>query len=134
MATSTPGAQKPAATNEANDESASRRRPDRARHSDDRERAAHHPGATTSTQPKTRVEQAQVLAERAVLVPVGASLLARDNLVSTVKGLATKYGTRDELRARAQALRAPRRHRPQPLRAPGSPGTHAFGARSAPAP
>jgi hypothetical protein len=35
-----------------------------------------------------------VLAERAVLVPVGASLLARDNLVSTVRGLATKYRTR----------------------------------------
>ena len=49
---------------------------------------------TTSTQPKTRVEQAQQLAERAVLVPVGASLLARENLVSTVKGLATKYRTR----------------------------------------
>ena len=27
-------------------------------------------------------------------MPVGASLLARDNLVSTVKGLATKYRTR----------------------------------------
>jgi hypothetical protein len=39
------------------------------------------------------VEQAQLIAERAVLVPVGASLLARDNLVSTVKGLATKYRT-----------------------------------------
>jgi len=49
---------------------------------------------TTSTQPKTRVEAAQVLAERAVLVPVGAGLLARDNLVSTVTGLATKYRTR----------------------------------------
>ena len=49
---------------------------------------------TTSTQPKTRVEAAQVLAERAVLVPVGAGLLARDNFVSTVKGLATKYRTR----------------------------------------
>jgi hypothetical protein len=49
---------------------------------------------TTSTQPKTPVEQAQELAERAVLVPVGASLLARDNLVSTVKGLATRYRTR----------------------------------------
>ena len=35
-----------------------------------------------------------MLAERAVLVPVGASLLARDNLVSTVKGFATKYRTR----------------------------------------
>ena len=52
---------------------------------------------TTSTQPKTPVEQVQVLAERAVLVPVGASLLARDNLVSTVKGLATKYRTRTSL-------------------------------------
>jgi hypothetical protein len=40
------------------------------------------------------VEQAQLIAERAVLVPVGASLLARENLVSTVKDLATKYGTR----------------------------------------
>ncbi|HEV3055369.1 MAG TPA: hypothetical protein VGX45_11990, partial [Solirubrobacteraceae bacterium] len=49
---------------------------------------------TTSTQPKTAVEQAQVLAERVVLVPVGASLLARDNVVSTVKGFATKYRTR----------------------------------------
>jgi len=29
-----------------------------------------------------------------VLVPVGASLVARDNLVSTVKGFATKYRTR----------------------------------------
>ena len=35
-----------------------------------------------------------MIAERAILVPVGASLLARDNLVSTVKGLATKYRTR----------------------------------------
>ena len=49
---------------------------------------------TTSTQPKTRVEQAQDLAERVVLVPVGASLLARDNLVSTVKGVTTKYRSR----------------------------------------
>ena len=52
---------------------------------------------TTSTQPKTPVQQVQELAERAVLVPVGASLLARDNLVSTVKGLATKYRTRTSL-------------------------------------
>jgi hypothetical protein len=52
---------------------------------------------TTSTQPKTPVEQAQQIAERAVLVPVGASLVARDNLVSTVKGLSTKYRTRTGL-------------------------------------
>jgi hypothetical protein len=49
---------------------------------------------TTSTTPRTPVAQAQLIAERAVLVPVGASLLARDNLVSTVRGLATKYRTR----------------------------------------
>ena len=52
---------------------------------------------TTSTQPKTPVEQVQQIAERAVLVPVGASLLAGDNLVSTVKGFATKYRTRTSL-------------------------------------
>ncbi len=52
---------------------------------------------TTSTQPKTRVEQAQALAERAVLVPVGASLLARDNLVTTVRDLTTKYRSRTGL-------------------------------------
>jgi prefoldin subunit 5 len=40
------------------------------------------------------VTQVQQIAERAVLVPVGASLLVRENLVSTVKDLATKYGTR----------------------------------------
>ncbi len=49
---------------------------------------------TTSTQPKTRAEQVQHVAERVVLVPVGASLLVRENLVSTVKGFATKYRTR----------------------------------------
>jgi len=63
-----------------------------------RKTTARKPAAftTSSTQPKTRVEQVQVLAERAVLVPMGASLLARDNLVSTVKGFA-KYGSRSEL-------------------------------------
>jgi hypothetical protein len=52
---------------------------------------------TTSTQPSTPVEQAQQLAERAFLVPIGASLVARDNLVSTVRGLTTKYRTRTGL-------------------------------------
>jgi hypothetical protein len=37
------------------------------------------------------------MAERALLVPVGASLLAQENLVSTVRGLATKYRTRANL-------------------------------------
>src|ERR1035437_3316442 len=51
----------------------------------------------TPTQPATPVAQVQPIAERAALVPVGASLLVRDNLVSTVKGLATKYRTRASL-------------------------------------
>lgn len=50
--------------------------------------------SATSAQPKTRVEQVQSLAERAVLVPVGATLLARDNLVATVRDLTTRYSTR----------------------------------------
>lgn len=33
-------------------------------------------------------------AERAFLVPVGASLLARDTVVSSVRGLASKYSSR----------------------------------------
>lgn len=57
-------------------------------------RAAASAQNATSTQPKTRPQQVQELAERAVLVPVGAGLLARDNLVSTVKGLRTRYTTR----------------------------------------
>ncbi|MGN6170183.1 MAG: hypothetical protein ACTHQQ_18725 [Solirubrobacteraceae bacterium] len=52
---------------------------------------------STHTQPKTRVEQAQILAERAVLVPVGASLVARDNLVAGVRDLTSRYGTRTSL-------------------------------------
>jgi hypothetical protein len=59
--------------------------------------AARRTQSTTSTQPKTRVEQAQTLAERAVLVPVGASLLARDNLVTTVRDLTAKYRSRPGL-------------------------------------
>jgi hypothetical protein len=53
--------------------------------------------ASTQAHARTRVGQVQEIAERAVLVPVGASLLARDNFVSTVKGIATKYRTRANL-------------------------------------
>jgi hypothetical protein len=49
---------------------------------------------TSSTQPKTPVEQVQQIAERVVLVPVGASLVARDDIVSTVRDLTSKYRTR----------------------------------------
>jgi hypothetical protein len=53
--------------------------------------------SATAAETRLRGTQVQQIAERAVLVPVGAGLLARDNLVSTVKGLATKYGTRDSV-------------------------------------
>jgi hypothetical protein len=51
----------------------------------------------TSTQPRSSIAQAQQLAERALLIQVGAGLVARDSLVSTVKGLSSKYRTRAEL-------------------------------------
>ncbi len=89
MATSASGTQKPATTKRT-----TRRKPATAASRSTRTASSRRTTRATSTQPKTRVEHAQVLAERAVLVPVGASLLARDNLVSTVKGFSTKYRTR----------------------------------------
>jgi hypothetical protein len=62
-----------------------------------RKAAARKPATSTyatSTQPKTRVEQVQQIAERAVLVPVGVGLVARDDIVSTVRGISSKYRTR----------------------------------------
>jgi len=96
MSTSTPGAEKPSTTTKRT----TRRKPATANARTTRTSASPRRSTrstTSSTQPKTRVEHAQVLAERVVLVPVGASLLARDNLVSTVKGLASKYRTRTNL-------------------------------------
>ncbi len=61
-------------------------------------RTASRSGATsTSTQPRTPVEQVQEIAERAFLIPVGAGLLARENLVSTVKELGNRYSSRAAL-------------------------------------
>jgi|SRR5947209_506275 len=57
-------------------------------------RRASSRSTTTSTQPRTTAGQVQLYAERAVLVPVGASLVARDTLVATVAGLVGKYSTR----------------------------------------
>ena len=78
MATSTPGAQKPASTSKRT----TRRKPASAGAS---------AGRRTST---SRTATATTPIERAVLVPVGAGLLASDNLVSTVKGFASKYRSR----------------------------------------
>lgn len=49
--------------------------------------------SATASQPKTPLAQVQQLAERAVLIQVGAGLVARENLVSTVKGLSSRYRT-----------------------------------------
>lgn len=49
---------------------------------------------TAANSTATRVEQVQQLAERAVLVQVGAGLLVRDNLVSTVTGLSDRLSSR----------------------------------------
>ena len=101
--TSNPGEPKPASANRTTSrESTGTTTPETTRRSSAGTTRASAPtrataSKSTSTQPKTPVEQAQTIAERAVLVPVGASLLARDNFVGTVKGLAAKYRTRTDL-------------------------------------
>lgn len=52
---------------------------------------------TTSTRPATRTERAQQLAERAVLIPVGAALEARDRVAGTVGELVTTTRSRSQL-------------------------------------
>src|SRR5262245_15417127 len=57
---------------------------------------------------KTSVDRVQDYAERAVLIPVGAALIARDSVVSTVDELRTSFATREqaekELAARRKRL------------------------------
>jgi len=81
MASTSPGAQKPSTTTKR---STTSRKP---------AGAGTRTSRTTSTS-RTASRTSRTIVERAVLVPVGAGLLARDNLVSTVKGLAGKYRTR----------------------------------------
>jgi hypothetical protein len=52
---------------------------------------------TSSTRPTTRAERAQQLAERAVLIPVGAALEARDRVADTVGELVTTTRSRTAL-------------------------------------
>ena len=58
-----------------------------------RSTARRRPANPAATTQKTGVARVSDLAERAALVPVGATLLARDNLVSTVRDLGTRYRT-----------------------------------------
>jgi F0F1-type ATP synthase membrane subunit b/b' len=44
--------------------------------------------------PATPVERAQAYAEKAVLIPVGAALVARERVVATADDLRASYGTR----------------------------------------
>ncbi len=55
---------------------------------------------TSSTRPATRAERAQALAERAVLIPVGVALEARDRVAGTVDELVTTTRSRTELEKR----------------------------------
>ena len=55
-------------------------------------RAKATPKAATPT-PLTRVERVREAAERAVVVPVGAALEARDAVAGTVEDLQARYGT-----------------------------------------
>jgi hypothetical protein len=87
---STPGGSKPTSTRKSTGARRSASSSSRTRASSTSRARSN----TTSTQARTRVGQVQDIANRAVLVPLGAGLVARDNLVSSVKGVATKYRTR----------------------------------------
>jgi len=50
--------------------------------------------AANSTRPESTVSNVQHLAERALLIPVGAGLVVRDDIVSSVRGFTTRYVTR----------------------------------------
>src|SRR3954462_9860432 len=58
-----------------------------------RSTAARKAAATRAELTKTPVERVTEYAEKAVLVPVGAALIARDNVISTVQDLTTTYST-----------------------------------------
>ncbi len=60
-------------------------------------RAAARASTTSSTRPATRTERAQQLAERAVLIPVGVALEARDRVADTVGELVTTTRSRSAL-------------------------------------
>ena len=71
--------------------------------------------------------------ERAVLIPVGAALIARDRVVSSVNDVVSSYGS--TTKAQAQLRRFERRgHGAQPARARGPQSPRPLRARTAPAP
>src|SRR6476619_6090430 len=60
-----------------------------------RSAAAKRAAATRELNQRTPVKQAQDLAERAVLIPVGAALVARDRVVESVTEPAKPFRTRE---------------------------------------
>lgn len=60
-------------------------------------RAATRATTTSSTRPATRSARAQQVAERALLIPVGAALEARDRVVGTVGEIVTTTSSRSAL-------------------------------------
>jgi hypothetical protein len=72
-----------------------------------RSAAARQAAATRAEAAKTPVDRVQEYAERAVLIPVGAALVARDTAIAAVNDLVESVSTRD--RAERQLKRFERR-------------------------
>jgi hypothetical protein len=70
---------------------------DAKRAATDTRTAADAARAATEAEAKVRATQVRHLAERTVDVPVGVGLVARDSVVSTVRGLATTLSDRTHL-------------------------------------
>lgn len=92
MATTATTRQKAAATGRstAGKKAAATRRRNAAR----RSAAAKQAAATRALATRTPLDQAQEYAERAILIPVGAALTARDRLVETVGEIVEGYSSR----------------------------------------
>jgi hypothetical protein len=82
----------------------------RAAEASKRSTAARKAAETRRELARGPVERYASYAGRAVTIPVGAALVARDNVVATVGGVATKYSSRDKLerglRARQRRVEA----------------------------
>ena len=93
----------------------------RKRNAARRSQAAKQAAATRADAERTYVEGLAIQAEKAVLIPVGAALVARDSLIETAKQFQTRTGVERELKrferrgntARNRALREFKRTRTQ---------------------
>ena len=70
----------------------------RKRNAARRSQAARKAAATRVDAERNYVEALATQAERAVLIPVGAALVARDSVIETAKGFQTRTGLERELR------------------------------------